>query len=72
MNQGVLPRGGRTDYKTEFKRKFIKSGSVGEHCSTGHMCGLSLDKQLPLPRVVAWFRAWRYANGEPSRKSWAP
>ena len=65
----VFASAGRTNYKTEFSRKFIKSGSVGGHCSTGSMCGLSLAGTLPLPRVAAWFRAWRFANGEPMRTS---
>lgn len=68
-SRGALARAGRTDYKTEFGRKFIKSGSVGGHCNTNSMCGLSLATALPLPRVQAWFRAWRYANGEPLCRS---
>ncbi len=47
--------------KTEENRKFIQAGSIGR-CSSGSMCGLSLKEPLPLPRLQAWFEAFKFRN----------
>ena len=39
--------------KSEDGRKFIMAGALGE-CGSSGMCGLSLRRALPLPRLQAW------------------
>ncbi len=51
----------RLNAKSEEKRKFISSGAVGS-CSSGSMCGLSLDNQLPFRRLLAWHHAFLHVN----------
>jgi hypothetical protein len=51
----------RSNAKSEEKRKFILSGSLGT-CSSGFMCGLSLGKPLPFRRLLAWHQAFLHVN----------
>ena len=51
----------RPNVKSEEGRKFIMAGALGP-CSSGAMCGLSLAKPLPLPRLQAWRDALLAAN----------
>jgi hypothetical protein len=53
----------RKDVKTEEGRKFILAGSLSQ-CSSSKMCALSVQAPLPLPRLVAWFAAFRAVNAQ--------
>jgi hypothetical protein len=48
--------------KTEENRKFIMAGSLAGGSCSGALCGLSLKASLPLPRLQAWFRAFKRIN----------
>ena len=50
-----------SNVKSEQSRKFILSGAVGS-CSSGAMCGLSLDRSLPFRRLLAWHQAFLHVN----------
>ena len=54
----------RANVKCEEGRKFVHSGHTGVSCSSA-MCGLSLKRQLPLPRVLSWLRAFKVVNSAP-------
>ena len=54
----------RPDVKTEENRKFIMSGKMCAEPASGAMCGLSLARLLPLPRLRAWFAAFKAANAD--------
>jgi hypothetical protein len=54
----------RPDVKTEEKRKFIMSGKMCAEPASGAMCGLSLAKLVPMPRLRAWFAAFKTANAD--------
>lgn len=60
---------GRKDFKTEEERKFIKAGSATDTMCTSSLCGLSLDRPLPVGRVLAWLSAWRWVNGDLRKKN---
>jgi hypothetical protein len=51
----------RKNVKTEENRKFILAGALSQ-CSSVKMCALSVETPLPLPRVLAWFAAFRGVN----------
>jgi hypothetical protein len=51
------------DWKTEASRKWIKAGSLSS-CASGSMCALKLKNPIPLPRIVAWFSAFRAKNAD--------
>lgn len=61
---GVTFQGEGKDFKTELASKWICAGHLGRGCSSGTLCGLSLGKPLPVPRVRAWFLAYRELNKE--------
>jgi hypothetical protein len=52
-----------SNVKSEQGRKFILSGAVGS-CSSGAMCGLSLDRPLPFRRLLAWHQAFLHVNSK--------
>jgi hypothetical protein len=54
----------RVDVKTEAGRKFIMSGRMVNDPASQTMCTLSLSKLLPLPRLRAWFAAFKIVNAE--------
>ena len=52
----------RKDCKSESGRKFILAGALGDDCCSRTMCGLSLARPLPVPRVQAWRAALLHVN----------
>ena len=52
----------RPDVKTEEGRKFIMAGRMTHDTASGGCCALSLAKLLPVPRLRAWFAAFKQAN----------
>jgi hypothetical protein len=54
----------RRDVKTEEGRKFIMAGRMANDPACKTMCTLSLAKLLPLPRLRAWFAAFKIVNAE--------
>jgi len=54
----------RKNAKSEEGRKFILAGALGPG-GAGSMCGLSLDRLLPLPRLLAWRQAFLAVNAAP-------
>ena len=52
----------RKDAKSEENRKCILAGSLGEACGTNSMCGLSIARALPVPRLQAWRAAFLAVN----------
>jgi hypothetical protein len=50
--------------KSEEGRKCIIAGHMGFYSSSSS-CGLLLNKPIPLPRLRAWFFAWKRANAAP-------
>ena len=58
----------RKNAKSEEGRKFILSGALDTRCGSGTMCGLSLAKLLPLPRLRAWRAAFMAINAEAMAK----
>jgi hypothetical protein len=65
---GVVWEGRGVNFKTEFEKKFILAGWVGHHPVCKSMCKLSLASPLPLPRVTAWFEAWKLENRDSLRE----
>lgn len=61
---GVAFTGSRSDAKTEERRKFIMAGAMVANIASSSNCALSLAALLPAPRVRAWLRAFRVANGQ--------
>lgn len=61
MALGVDFQAQRADAKSEMNRKFIMAGAF-EGCGSGNMCGLSLSKLMPLPRLQAWRAALLAVN----------
>ena len=60
---GLVFVGKGCDYKTEEGRKFIKSGSTASlSCGSGMCCALSTKKKFPVPRLHAWFSAFKAVN----------
>ena len=54
----------RNDAKSEQGRKFIMAGAMADTIRTKSMCGLSLSRLLPLPRLRAWRKALMAVNAE--------
>ena len=52
----------RRNVKVEEARKFILAGKMVEEPWSGSLCALSLAALLPLPRVRAWFEAFKQVN----------
>ena len=59
---GVTFTGEDKRWLTEEGRKFKLSGYLGQKCFSRQMCTSDLSQALPLPRVQAWFEAWRWVN----------
>jgi hypothetical protein len=58
----------RQDVKAENDRKFILAGKFISHPASGSMCTLSLQKDLPVPRLRAFFAAFKVVNAEALRQ----
>lgn len=58
----------RTNVKVEFDRKFILGGKLHHHPASDSMCTLSLAKDLPVPRLRAFFDAFKAVNAEALRQ----
>jgi hypothetical protein len=58
----------RNNVKVELNRKFILGGKLYSYPASHSMCTLRLEKDLPLPRLRAFFEAFKVVNSESLRQ----
>jgi hypothetical protein len=67
LDVSFAPERANINTKTEENRKFILAGSLSGGSCSGALCGLSLTMPLPVARLQAWVRAFKFANKAPLR-----